>query len=536
MNLLITSNVCLLILFPSLLLSIVYLQVRGKDFKFKEHLLLLLNLLLLILIRIPYVLENNELNVDESGLMGQAIGIKNGLYIWQDIHPSTAGPINTYIYYWFTTLTNMPINYISVHLLSLILDICTISVLYFSGKYLFNKKRALFALPLIIILWNLGNSPKDMYHYASEKFSLVIIAVLLFLVLKQFRSKDIHFAELFVSGFLIALVPFAKPQGIVIAGVIGLFHLGYSIYTEPQQKLKSFAAIAAGATFFLSIILCYIISIDGWATFKSQIKLITTYSSHLNLFAKIAYFNTIPGAFKENTLALIFSLVLASALYSYKKLKSIYGLYTYLFVVVASLISIYTVIKPGTFFVHYFHYLIPFLFYLIVFTTTSKTEVIPLAIAVIVIFNYLNFDKSHSIFNNAESLTKATTMKTTVLGSYINRLSKPTDKIAIWGWTSGYYTETRLPQAVLFNDVAFLVIGAYQDLFRREFFKGIKTNKPAFFLDTSVTTSAINIIKIDSPEKVYPELAKYIRTNYTVIKNDNGDRLFVRNDRLPKEI
>ena len=99
-NIFIISVICRLVLFPSLVVSIIFLQIWSKDFKHKEKVFLLLNLLLLILIRIPFVFDNNELNFDESGIMGQAVGLKNGLYIWKEINPTTAGPINTYLYYW----------------------------------------------------------------------------------------------------------------------------------------------------------------------------------------------------------------------------------------------------------------------------------------------------------------------------------------------------------------------------------------------------------------------------------------------------
>lgn len=531
-NIFVPSVLCRFVLFPSLLLGIVYLQVWGKTVKPKESILLLLNFLLLILIRIPFVFDNNELQIDESGIIGQAISVREGLYVWQGIHPTTAGPFNTYVYYWFCLLTNMPINYISAHLLSLIFDSITLGILYFSGKYLFGQKKALFALTLTLLLWNIGNNQGEIFHYASEKFSLIIISILIFLLFKQFKSQKVKILELFVSGLLIALVPFAKPQGIVLVGVLGLFYLGYAIYLQPKQKFKLFAAIASGAAIFLLAMLIYTIIIDGWTTFLAQIMVMADYGSSINLSTKIAYFNIVPVPFKDNTLALVFTFVFASAVYSYKKLKSEYGLYVYVFIILMSLTSFYTVIKPGTFFVHYFHYLIPFLFYLIIFTTIGKTEIIALTFAVILVFNYFKFDRSHSIFDSSENFAKSITMKTTVLGSCMNQLSKPNDKMAIWGWTLGYFPETQLAQAVSFHHVAYLVSGSHQELFKQQFLDEIKTNKPTFFLDTSVNGFVVK----ESHEKSFPKLAKYIQTNYTLIKNDNGDRLFIRNDRVNQKI
>ena len=423
----------------------------------------------------------------------------------------------------------MPINYISAHLLALVLDSITLGVLYFSGKSLFNEKKVQLALLLTIILWNLGNSQGDIYHYASEKFSLIVISTLLLLTFKQFKTQRVSFFQLFFSGFMIALVPFAKPQGVLIAGMIGVFYLGYSIYLQPQQKLKLFASISLGGITFVSMMLLYLMLVNGWSVFLSQIKLMSDYGSvTIGLSTKIAYFNIVPEPFKDNTIALVFTLLLASFIYSYKKIKEEYGIYIYVLMLFTSLIAVYTVIKPGTFFVHYYHYLIPFLFYLILFTTISKTEVISLSFGAIVIFNYLKFDRSHSVFDSEVNLKKATTMKTTVLGSYINQISKPTDKIAIWGWALGYFSETQLAQAVSHHHVAFLIMSSHREFFKQEFLDEIKANKPTFFLDTSATGFTVK----ESHETIFPELAKYIETNYTLIKNEKGDRLFIRNDRV----
>jgi hypothetical protein len=115
----------------------------------------------------------------------------------------------------------------------------------------------------------------------------------------------------------------------------------------------------------------------------------------------------------------------------------------------------------------------------------------------------------------------------------INRDKKPGDRLTVWGWRADYHVETQLPMgtrsACPENQIRNVPL---RDYFRRTALEEFKRTRPAFFIDASGPLSHEFTSRARHGHETFPELAAFVRENYTLSRDSTEDRLYIRNDRF----
>jgi signal transduction histidine kinase len=112
--------------------------------------------------------------------------------------------------------------------------------------------------------------------------------------------------------------------------------------------------------------------------------------------------------------------------------------------------------------------------------------------------------------------------------------AQPGDSLAIWGWASGYYVETQLPQAARdAHTQRAIELKPNRDRSRRRFFADFTRARPAVFVDAVAPKAfAFQNTAVDGHDTV-PDLKQFVRLNYILVSTSEMARIYIRNDRVP---
>lgn len=109
--------------------------------------------------------------------------------------------------------------------------------------------------------------------------------------------------------------------------------------------------------------------------------------------------------------------------------------------------------------------------------------------------------------------------------------ARPGDRIGVWGWLNSCYSEAGFRQATRSGtSESEIVPGPYRDYFRARYLADLKRNLPRVFIDVSVTSPLLPFPGSLRHDRIFPELAAFIRQHYTLAGVIDGDPIFVRND------
>ncbi len=541
------STLYYFLIIPAIAASIWFL-LKTPESKGRNTLVLGLVLLVPLIVRLPYILLNSELNVDESGIIGQAIGLKNGLLVWRDMNLSTAGPVNTYAYFIFCSILNIPFDFTSARLLGLFLDSLTLLLLFKAGQKQFGFNKSIMALIVVMVLWNFrsnsyyldfnkdsaffqkpffknpifhysefGDLNSEFFHYSSEKLSLVIIAFLVFLISRIEADKKVSSLHLFIAGFLAGFSPFTKPQCGPIVLFISLYLVYLAYQLKPQSRPKNISLYLAGGLVFPLLMTVYVYMVDTWGVFNSQMKLIEGYKP--TVIGPIGY---VFGFIRTIAFTSLFLALLGLFMINYKKNLPANKAFFW-FLVLLSLTTIFSISKPGRFYGHYFQYLLPLIFYFSIYALINKTYLINVAAVCLALITYTGLDRAHRRLNSAEAIKTGLRLPADTISQTINKFKKPHDKLAIWGFAPKYFVETQLPQATSQNHVPYIINSKYSRYFQEEYINEIKRNKPEFFIDVST---------VEKFEEVIPSLKPYIIQNYELATVVDSNSVYIRKDRI----
>jgi hypothetical protein len=72
----------------------------------------------------------------------------------------------------------------------------------------------------------------------------------------------------------------------------------------------------------------------------------------------------------------------------------------------------------------------------------------------------------------------------------------------------------------------------YRDYFRARFIRDFLRNRPPVFIDTVGVANVLYQDRVTRAHETFPELRDYIADNYHLVRDVEGTRIYVRNDRL----
>lgn len=310
-------------------------------------------LLMLVISRIHTVFLNQELNVDETMLLSQAITLsKTGGYFWEKLHGGSVGLINTYLVLLFSKI-GLPIDFSTAHFISLLLVVSTCLLLFLVGKKRYSSRVAFWGVFPTLFFLIIAQKP-DFLHLSSEQLPVFFIALVTYWVALGLSSNSNTYW--YISGFLLGVVPYTKLQSSLLAVFVALV-IAYILIE--QKKIKVLGVYIF--TGFLFSIINALILIRLSAFDKFYDRYIVDNLSYINtdsLSVKVGYFFDKIISEKSLLLFLLVFLVIfiigaVKERKSILKEKKTLAILLFLF-----FITIYSIIKPGNFALHYYYFLI----------------------------------------------------------------------------------------------------------------------------------------------------------------------------------
>lgn len=516
-----------------------WVAVISKDWFF-----LAVALSTLFLLRLPSIVYDHEINIDESQLITQALTLRQDPVYFRSVDGTTGGPLSSYVLI-IPALFGLPFDYITARLVTFALVALSLGALFCAARLAFGQKPArLSIIPFVLIL---GLSQTwDFLIYGSEILSVATLSCLYYLGIAYYKKPTKTWGQLLLIGFLGGLVPFEKIQGSLLAGVVGLFVVGQIVGDKnlsSVEKGRQLLVLAAGA-------LCFPLLFIGWIYLEGYFDDFVTfyildnlsYSQPIPAWLKLIKFREFLTKSVEFTwlmalltgVAVAWLFTIARRHATATKLRLIH-----FFLLALVLAGIYTVTFPGNYFVHYLHYLFGPLMLLFTFLFSTMHTRFSRVSAVVLV----------AVFMGAFSLRVITTAslnpfpteaqggwvlpQTTVTKAIANYANRG-EGLAVWGWHNDYYVLLQMPQAVAENHSARSI--EHPSLTRRVMYQkryaaNMKRSLPPVFVDVVGKQGYYLSNRKTQGYEINAALRPLIAQHYTYVGMTDDVRIFVRNDR-----
>lgn len=414
-----------------LILSLIVILLKNNKTFQNQLLFLCLASLTILFFRLPNTLLPEQ-NIDESVYIAGAGIIMNDPAIWQSFDCLTVGPLNSYLLslsYWIFG----SINYISIRLIGIFF--CTIPsliCLYFAIKFLYGKPVA-YCITLGYCLFNALLTTFDFIGYSSELFPhfLLSLEFLCFSAILSGRQFSFAYWLCFIAG----LMPYAKLQGVLIAGLLVIF-----LFIEIRNQLtiqKTILLIISGLIpSFLVFIYLYSYSLF-YDFYHSYLLFNLEYSGSLTGLK----WHLVPDLIIDSPeiapfISFIIIIIIGMSVYLITKIPfSQKKILLYCFIILG--IIWYSIIKPGQFFNHYLVFLFYPIFWVLgvvsgEFQKIQSSYFRFYSTSLYILFFGLvifTFPKKNRGIDYLFSFS----YQPSPLVSTIQSLAKPTDRMSIWG-------------------------------------------------------------------------------------------------------
>ncbi|WAC10819.1 hypothetical protein [Dyadobacter pollutisoli] len=519
-----------------LLAGIVILSGHYKAVPTKAY--IALSMLLLLVMRLPVIVFNRELNPDESQMLSHAITLFQDPIYWRSVDGTTIGPLDNYLLV-IPKLFGFQIDYTSGRFMGLLCAGGSLLFLFFTLKNWFGTSLAkkIFPVPLIFLAFT---QEVDFVHYSSEQLPVFLLSLCLWLLSCLGQHEKSKSANAYFIGFVAGTIPFAKlqavPQAMVL--VLAACWFCYEVYRE-RKDYRPFLALISGGLTFPVIVLLWTLAFHVFTDF------IDFYLLGNAIYAEGKGFLSIPAQFAAIfrrtsdfqffTLTLIIPMFLGLVnIFSPSKSKAQnYAIpLTILFSVLA---SIYAVTKSGNDFIHYFNFcIVPWT--LLAAYGLSRLEKWSLIFPALLMVWFAGNDAYYFIkerkLNDFPSVGARDLWQSPVVKE-LKKYSKPGDYMAVWGWQCVYYVEAQLAQGTAENHTERSIFDlAMRQTYRDRYLTDIERTKPAVVLDAVGKNSFWVQNKKTQGIESYPELYQYLLKNYSLLGSFDDTRLYVRKDRL----
>ncbi|MFT4033151.1 MAG: hypothetical protein QM669_12080 [Siphonobacter sp.] len=500
----------------------------------KVSIFLLASLCMLLYMRLPIVLFNREIDVDESQMLTQAITLLKDPVYWHSVDGTTGGPLGSY----FLILPYLVIgkfNYIASHLGSVTLVSITLICIFKSLQNLFNKKTALLVSYPIILFYSFTQY-NDFVHYSSEHLPVTLLGFTLYLLSNK-KLLGNNFLYIIALAILSFAVPFGKIQSLPLLFVNLVYLLYLFIKNRSSKHFIIFTATYSICWIIFISILYYANIFDDFINF--YIKANFTYRNENQSWLSNIIILPYQYRFSVDFLLLLAPLIVV-LLISVHTIKLFNHLL--IFAVFYFIFGILAITRTGSGYPHYLLFMIiPTGLLLGIFYNNINPIKIYLPVSFISFCYMILIGLSLYHFKENKALNKFSTVNHTnqnlpftVTGLEIMNYKKPGDYLAVWGWNCQYYVETQMPQGACENHTIRSIFNheSRKD-YRDRYIKDLKENKPAIIVDAVGPNSCWVQDTATQGCMSFPELRNYIKAKYQLVSTKDNNKLYVRKDRLP---
>jgi hypothetical protein len=392
-------------------------------------------------------------------------------------------------------------------------------------------------LPLLFLAFT---QHPDFVHYSSEQLPLFLLSITLFLLIKIYQMQATVPSHAYWMGFVAGTLPFAKLQAVPPAFVLALAGV-YLCFNAAriQRSFRSLLSLIAGGLSFPLLVLIFVLYNNLWNDF------IDFYISGNAIYAGGNNFMEIPSTFlnlvllsNDYQVLLIISLILlflaGIVVPAYKK-KSNFLLQLSLWYFLG---SIYAITKSENAFVHYLNLgIYPLAFCLAHFISVRSEPLFRYAAFVIICWFGITDIIQPERFKELKSRISARGIYRSPVVEKLLPYTQSGDSMVVWGWQCRYYVEAGLAQGTAENHSERCIFEhPLRNQYRERYINDIRRNKPTVFIDAVGPNSLWVQDRETQGYEIFPELASYIDENYSYIGEINGDRLFIRKNRINSNI
>ncbi len=510
---------------------------------------LLLLVALLVMMRLPVVLFNQEIDPDESQNISHAITLWTDPVYWRSVDGTTIGPLDQYVLL-IPKLFGLPFDYTSARWVGLACVVIALFFFYFSAKLWFGQSVARLALlpPLALFAFT---QHSGFVHYTSEHVPMAILSVVLWLFVRIYTHTGSYHRKFFWLGFFAGMTPFGKLQAIPALSVIILFALIWLYRERRHGRLPSFER---SALLLLAGTLLFLLMVSGLAgyagVFQDFIKFYfganLAYGSGQSLWAgfinlpkylsKVVDFQVFVG------LSFLLTVVTLATGWSRKPVFKT-SFFIVCFCIFFLLASLYAVLKPGNEFTHYLLWLI---FPVSLLNAWLLSELMELGLksqriwalawcgGIILTIGFrvaqaqpLNQYPSHATLNRQlpESLVSKT----------IKKYAQAGDTLVVWGWMCRYYVETQMVEGTAENHTERCIFEhSMRNEYRERFLSNIQRTKPKVFVDAVGKNNHWVTDRATQGHESFGDLGDFVKNHYLYMGMVDETRIYVRKTGLKK--
>ena len=558
---------CCLLFFLLFLLSAVKELIVSKtqenllttNFLVSDYSFLFLASISIFIARLPILVYFSELNVDESLMLTEAITIREKLFFWKYIDPTTHGPFD--IYPLILLSFGGAINYFTIRLTWFICVVGIVASLYFTKKEIFKQKIARLSI-IPVVSFFCFYKYTDFTNYSSEHIPMLFLGVSCYLLAKNYKSTTLNHRHLYLIGLLLGAIPFAKLQAVPIALFFGLSTLFLIVQKQDfsvQKAIRPISLTLLGSLTIPLISLLIIVFSDsftefwqmyfldnfGYASSEKQITILEC------LMMWIKGYTGLGGASFLTLSGLTFLLL---SLFFYKRGVSKKGHFSMLFFLLCLfIISLYCTIAPKRLYPHYLLFLVQPISLLGAFLFTEvylgfkQFQPARYAFKAFIAFfmigafaigtgQQLGLINKSALLNNqlfGRLVTTYEQVQNNPTSKIIEKYSTADDPIVVWGYEPKIHVNSQRFSGTPYHFVSSLVgshlpqesMAYHQENFIQHFQK----NMPKVFIDATGPGNFRFTSKEKYTFKNIPALAKIIKNDYTFLSKSENVAVYIRN-------
>jgi len=499
------------------------------------------------LVRLPTLLYNRVTNVDEAQTIAHALTLMRFPVPWKGIDFTTNGPLNAYVFY-IPAWLGIRLDYVVSHGILLGLLILLVWSLFVTLRNWLGRETAIMGIiPVLLFLaWGQRN---DFVHQASEFWCVVPFsaALSLFSVLTIHPEKR-KWYNWYLIGFLLGVIPYGKPQGAPPALMVAGFIFGYIAVTEGRKGFwKAIVPFGLGGLTLTAVFLTAVVANDALKDFFNLF--IYANARYATLFTYSSGFipTFIWGWGWFSGVSLVFLLALMTALLGWIYTKRLsqpekWGAVLCVAVVYAGAFAVERAGRP------FDHYLIVFLFpgvfllygWGVHLMQRVKYRAFVVYSGFVCLTGYLLYTNKMEFDGWVNQYTVAKPWHFTVspVSQYVLEwATEPDDCITVYGYYNEIYVETQLPSAVRLVTV-YQHSSIWPALYTPYYLNDLYTRKPVVFVDAidgpqDFRQELVNRENHDLSQ--VPGLAAFLDEHYAFVKEIDGNRVYVRKDRLAQK-
>lgn len=519
-------------------------------------------LIVLLSFRWPLIFDNRQYpDPDESQFIAGALTLRHDPVFWRSVDGTTHGPLVQWPLL-VASFVRGSLDFTTARIISTLLIWIGLVSAWLIFRHLYTASLAgILVLPLLAE--NAFTQAWSFVAYCSEHVPDALLAVACWLLLTGWRQPGAgppNFVRLFSAGVLLGAVPFAKLQAAPIAAgafVAGMWLVSFSDRPRCWSALR---ALFSGSATIPVIIIGTVLVCGAWSDFFRSYILDNIRYVGRNSFPPDRSFTLIDtprmlvelgaGVGGFNSFFLWMVGLGASGLLTLRWFTSWHRRCA-AFATAVLLLAVFAAMAPGRPYMHYLQ--------LLVFPTGLFGGVIAGAVLRNVICPNNNRPAVARVLRSAflaaflicallpqvwwrahepqpfvgQFTATQGALAQSEVSREILRHANPGERLGMWGWMPIFWAETGLIQATRDgNDSRQIEPHAERDYYRARFLRDLVRSRPPVFIDAVGPGNFVYEDRAQDAHETFPELRDHIANNYHLVRDIEGSRVYVRNDRL----